>query len=318
VTLWIRTDGSRSVGLGHIKRCLTIADEARRRGLSVNFVVSTGNDIGLPILIAANFPVVQVPSFSHDWLTELRAGDFLLLDGYHLGDQIEAAVQTPGIRVATFDDLDVDLPPVDLLLMPSLMESTIRRSIRSRVLTGPRFAPVASQFTSMRRLRWERVGSLLVTLGSSDPSNLAVPVLRAIATLQVSWNVTLLVGPGMKDVIPPAYPQFSAIRLSGELSPFFDRFDAAISAAGTTTWELLCMGMPTALVVAAENQRGVVHTAISNSAALYGGDAETIETDLPGALLDLADPDCRRKLSSSALKLIDGKGAERIVEAFLN
>lgn len=315
--LWIRTDGSRSIGLGHIKRSLTVAEEARRHALQVTFVISEGDGLGLPILLAANFPVSKVPPLSHDWLAELRKGDILLFDGYRLTDQMDAATQTRGIFVVAFDDHGEEFPPVDLLLMPSLAARPASQPRPPRALIGPRYTPVAPQFTAFRRHRQNTIRSLLVTLGSSDPSNLAAPVLRAIASLKVTWEVVLLLGPGMDDVGLPANPRFSAIRCSGDIAPLFDRFDAAVSAAGTTTWELLCMGMPTTLVVAAENQRGVVQTAVSNEAALYGGDIETIDKDLPRALLDLASPDCCERLSSAALELVDGKGAERIVKALL-
>lgn len=315
--IWIRADASRSIGLGHIKRCLTIAEEARRRSIPVRFVISQDDETSLRLLEDAEFPVTQVPFQAYEWLADLQKGDLLLVDGYHLTKEIESATELEDVRVACFDDFDETLPPVDFLLMPSLTTARTARATRSQVLVGPRFAPVAPQFVSLRRPRWQTADSLVVTLGSSDPAGLAPIMLSTIASSPGAWDVVLLVGPGMPEMPLPNSPRFSSTVHQGDIAPFFDRFDAAIAAAGTTTWELLCMGIPTVLIVSAENQRRVVQTAVSAGAALYGGDARTIARDLPAALVDLGDPACRRRLSIAGLELVDGRGAERIVEALL-
>lgn len=313
--LWIRADGSPAIGLGHVKRCLVIAGVARRRNLDVTFVVSNENRMPLTFLREERFPFIEVPPLTDQWLDQLKDGDIVICDGYHLKDEIAAATRIPGIRVAAFDDLGEDLPPVDLLLMPSHTQQPTQRPSRTRVLTGPQIAPIAPEFVSLRRRRGDTADSLLVTLGSSDPSGLAPTVLAAIPS---SSDVVLLLGPGMEDPGPAINPNFRTTRHEGNLARFFDDFDVVISAAGTTTWELLCMGIPTILVIAADNQRGVVDTAVSNGAALFGGDAQTIDSELPAALVRLEEGTCRRQLSTAALELVDGRGAGRIVETLLN
>lgn len=318
MTFWIRADGSRAMGLGHIRRCIPIADEARRRSVPVRFVVSEDADLAVRTVEEAALPISRVAAGTLDWIDHLQDGDMVLCDGYHLIDQIEAVTLASGIRVAAFDDFGRDMPPVDVLLMPSLAEDLMARPRRSRVLLGPQFAPVASDFMSFRRVRGRTGESLLVTLGSSDPAGLAPAILRAIASLQQRWRVVLLLGPGMGDMVLAEGDRISATRHEGEVAPFFDRFDAVVAAAGTTTWELLCMGMPTVLIVAADNQRAIAKTAAAAQAALLGGDAGSIEVDLPAALTRLLDEERRIRLSHAALELVDGRGAVRILDALLD
>jgi spore coat polysaccharide biosynthesis predicted glycosyltransferase SpsG len=126
-------------------------------------------------------------------------------------------------------------------------------------------------------------------------------------------EVVLLVGPGMEDPPLGAGSSVVFVRREGDLAPFFDSFDAVVAAAGTTTWELLCLGLPTILVQAVENQARVVATAVEAGAALFGGNAAALEATLGGALQQIRDRAVAASLSRAALQLVDGEGAERIV-----
>lgn len=316
--LWIRTDASATIGLGHAKRCLAIAEEARRRRVEVAFVVSHDYEIATRVLQQAGFPVSGVPPETVLWLAQLQEGDVTLCDGYHLTSQIKAATETPGIRVAAFDDLGVELPRVDVLIRPGHTQELLPSPSGSSVLAGPQFAPVSAQFVARRRPRWKTSDSLLVTMGSSDPTRATPNVLATIsATKEPRWDVVLLVGPGMQPITLPADPRFSLLEHQEDIASHFDRFDMAVTAGGNTAWELMCMGLPIAIIQTAENQRQIIEAAVGAGAALYGGSADTVHERLPAALLELMDVSRRRDLSSRALELVDGKGPERIVKELL-
>jgi spore coat polysaccharide biosynthesis predicted glycosyltransferase SpsG len=118
----------------------------------------------------------------------------------------------------------------------------------------------------------------------------------------------------MQEVPVPPNPRFSLVEHAGDIASLFGRFDAAIAAGGNTAWELMCMGMPTVLIQTAENQRGIIKIALSAGAALDGGDAQTNEAVLSLCLRELTKTGRRRQLSTAALKLVDGKGPQRIVD----
>jgi spore coat polysaccharide biosynthesis predicted glycosyltransferase SpsG len=122
-------------------------------------------------------------------------------------------------------------------------------------------------------------------------------------------------GPGLDPSV--LAPGIDLRRSPPRVADVFDEADAAISAAGSTTWELLCMGVPTALVQVADNQAGVVRTARATGAALVIGTPSDAAATLPGALDELTDLDRQRSLSDAALRTVDGLGASRVVDALL-
>ena len=93
--------------------------------------------------------------------------------------------------------------------------------------------------------------------------------------------------------------------------------DIAIGAAGTTSWERCCLGLPTVMLVLAENQTVNAQTLARLGAAelLPGRNA----TELSAALRRLAhDAAARSAMSREASAVIDGGGAPRVANALMN
>jgi RimJ/RimL family protein N-acetyltransferase len=91
--------------------------------------------------------------------------------------------------------------------------------------------------------------------------------------------------------------------------------DIAIGAAGGAAWERACVGLPTVLVVLADNQReGAGALAACGAAALAGApDAADFDARLGAALESTALAEPRARMASSAARLVDGSGTARVV-----
>jgi spore coat polysaccharide biosynthesis predicted glycosyltransferase SpsG len=82
-------------------------------------------------------------------------------------------------------------------------------------------------------------------------------------------------------------------------------------------WELLCLGVPSALVVAAVDQVAparIIETA--GAAVVLGTDEDAVAGELAG-LDALFDPSARQDLSERGRALVDGGGAARVLDALL-
>jgi RimJ/RimL family protein N-acetyltransferase len=89
--------------------------------------------------------------------------------------------------------------------------------------------------------------------------------------------------------------------------------DIAIGAAGSSSFERCCMGLPSLVVVAAENQRQIAAALVNAGAAVLLGEGATLrEDDVAAALRKLAgDATGRMRMSRQAAALCDGRGAAR-------
>lgn len=99
--------------------------------------------------------------------------------------------------------------------------------------------------------------------------------------------------------------------------------DAAVSAAGSSTWELACLGVPTALVCVTDNQ-WLGYREATRGLCLPGGrlaDLRPGGADVPLARATLTrlltDADLRHSLARRAAAAVDGRGRERVVDALL-
>jgi spore coat polysaccharide biosynthesis predicted glycosyltransferase SpsG len=91
--------------------------------------------------------------------------------------------------------------------------------------------------------------------------------------------------------------------------------DFAIGAGGATTWERCCMGLPSIVISIAENQRPACEALSADKLIDYLGQVGQVTPDLirDRVLLLLKTPYLLRHLTERGMELVDGKGAERIL-----
>jgi spore coat polysaccharide biosynthesis predicted glycosyltransferase SpsG len=312
---WIRADASAPVGLGHVMRCVAIAEEVASRGIEVRFVVAAPHDVAVGILARRGFASMTIPE-PHDagWLHALGAGDVVVFDGYHFSTADWSAAQALGATVVVIDDTGITDGDVDVIVNPDGLAAEPPRST-VRVLAGPRYALVRREFVARRHERGAAKEPLVLTFGGSDPYGALTTVLELLGTARPFERTLAVVGPAATIGALPN--DVERVVDPGRLADVFDGAGVVVSAAGTTAWELLCMGVPTGLVQVADNQAMVARRAAEHGAALsLGGVADLPRTLLP-ALDQLGAESARRRLSVRALDLVDGLGTQRVVDAVL-
>jgi spore coat polysaccharide biosynthesis predicted glycosyltransferase SpsG len=96
--------------------------------------------------------------------------------------------------------------------------------------------------------------------------------------------------------------------------------DLVVSASGTSTWELLCLGATAGLVCVVDNQTMGYERAVSTGAAVGVGVLSELKIDPAGgaAVLRplLTDPVERARIAAAGWKLVDGLGRARVADAF--
>jgi len=164
---------------------------------------------------------------------------------------------------------------------------------------------------------------ILITLGGADPNNVTLQVVRAVKGL-VRWNLEI------KIVIGPANPNCDSIQKELGQSPLPFRIltnvtdmpslmawaDMAVSAGGSTCWELAFMGVPYLVIILAENQVGVAKGLDKANATLNCGWFYALSTKQLSAHCEkmIVDRNVRTNYAAKGQQLVDGLGAERLLE----
>jgi spore coat polysaccharide biosynthesis predicted glycosyltransferase SpsG len=317
VRLFVRADGSRDVGFGHVMRSLAVAEMARERGAEVQYVMA-GDDVALELIARRTFATVRIPA-AHDraWLGALRAGDRVLVDGYpFLTDGVTGAARERGAVVAAVDDHNGGTVEADIVVNPSAVAPE-RYFNAGRVCSGPSYALIRAEFAAYRdREPKKETSTLLLTFGGSDAGGIAGKVLETLdnsGMYDAFDRVQLLLGPAAPE--PSTRAWLDIVRDPPNVAATLAAADIAISAAGSTTWELLYLGVPCLLIEVAENQRLLAATAAATHGAIALGEAPEAIASLGKTLPALVRRPVRTEMRRAARDAVDGQGADRVVDA---
>ena len=337
-TLCVRADASVAMGSGHVMRGLALAQAWQDAGGDVVFAMAeTGSAIrkrlqseGLSI-----FPVESSPGSVEDAkevveLARKQGARWIVVDGYQFGERYQRDLEQAGLKVLFVDDSGHTTSYVaDIVLNQNahacaeLYES---REAHTRLLLGPRYAMLRREFRAVRDFQREipAIGrKLLVTMGGSDPENLTLRVIEALALIEVdNLEATVVVGGSNPHVasLRAAVERSDKIRLLCDVDnmPEWMKWaDVAVSAAGSTCWEMCYLGLPAMLIDFAPNQTPVARELHRLGAALHFGDAASVVPRAIAAELQrlMMAQQIRTTMSRKAKELVDGLGAQRVVSA---
>jgi UDP-2,4-diacetamido-2,4,6-trideoxy-beta-L-altropyranose hydrolase len=261
--------------------------------------------------------------------------DWLVIDHY----AIDAAWQRllarafPQTRRLVIDDLADRPHDCDLLLDTSQPDGAERyRALvpaRCQLLLGPQFALLRPQFVTARaqaRPRRGEIGRVLVFFGGSDPDGLTEQTLSALAQVAPQVAVDVVLGRNMSTAQRRQVEQVcaqlgqAALHIDvADMAALMARADLALGAAGVTTWERACLGLPTLAITVAENQRGVVAAAVQRGILTWLGDAREITVEKLVQALRAAwqNPQTLAEQSRRALEWVDGEGTGRLCAAMV-
>jgi UDP-2,4-diacetamido-2,4,6-trideoxy-beta-L-altropyranose hydrolase len=330
-----RADASIALGSGHLTRCRALADELRERGARVQFFTSDGEDSGPEYLRAAGFPVHLLKHTAVEQIDEMSAAlattapwDWLLVDHYAIEAGAHRAWRAHAGRIAVIDDLADRELDCDLLLdqnynalQPGRYDALVPRACMQ--ILGPHYALLRPEFSQQKRVsndRGDPVNRLLISLGGSDPDNIAAHILRSLSVDEFAQlEIDVLAGqanPHFDELLAVAgeRPHTRVHRHVDDPWQAIARADLIIGAGGGSTWERCCLGVPSAVISLADNQRENARKLGEAGYTMYLGDASRLSPEnirnTIGCLI--ANPALRQHLSDMGQSLVDGKGARRV------
>jgi len=326
-------DAGPRVGGGHVMRCLTLAAALEAQGASCAFMgppaVSALLDAFAPR--AARLAAASTEARDLAAATGAEAFDAVVFDHYGLSARDHRAMGQ-GRPVLVIDDL-ADRP----LGADVVVDSGPARKAEdydglipedARLLLGPAFAPVRPAFAALREtaLAWrgEPVQRILVSMGLTDLNGVTARIVERLRLRVGERGLDVVLGAGA-----PSLPGLSKVarrdqRLTLHVdTPHMARLtaeaDIAVGAAGSSTWERCTLGLPSLMVVLADNQRPAAAALAERGAALVVDlAAPDFEAQFDRALTRLMiDAELRKQLAQRSAEICDGRGAERVASAFL-
>lgn len=353
----IRVDASRMSGTGHLVRCRTLARALQARGAHIQFIcrehpgnlISELKEEGFPVSILPkpesgasaekedykNWLGVPPEQDAEETIQALNGPvDWLIVDHYALDEEWEAHCRARARRIFVIDDIANRQHDCDVLLDQNYTQNPEERynglvPPSTQCLIGPSYALLSPEYLAYRKHRKPHTGSvdrIFIFFGGSDPDNLTGRTLNALKDADLGpMQIDVVIGASApnKDAIEATAKQLPSVILykpRPHLADIISEADLAIGAGGTTTWERMALGLPSLIISIADNQIPACRDLANDNLIRYAGHGETVSAKSIHSLVKelIASPDELKSLSSKARALVDGRGAERVVDTIYN
>ena len=274
-----------------------------------------------------------------DWLSDAKQTqqtlgdqvvDWLVVDHYALESRWEKTMRSKAQRIMVIDDLADRPHDCDLLLDQNLgrqaQDYNRLLSPHTPTLIGPAYALLQPEFAqwrdnSLQRRTHPQLKNLLITMGGVDKDNATGQVLAALQSCSLPANL------GVTVVMGPYAPWLAQVQTQAAQMPWrtevlvgvnnmaklMAESDLCIGAAGSTSWERCCLGLPALQLVLAANQKAI-NAALELAESVLTVQPEKLLAELPSVFAQLSSPTVLCGLSKNSAFVCDGLGANKTVQ----
>jgi len=339
-TILIRADANNTIGTGHVMRCLALAQAWQDDGGKAIFLMAAGcssafeerlRKEGIDCIIITEQSIIpdDDASITADIAKKTHAR-WVVVDGYQFDAQYQKKLKTCNeFKVLFLDDYGhAKAYYADIILNQNVYASEKiyeNREDYTKMLLGTQYVLLRREFRVRRgwvRQIPDRTRKILVTLGGADPDNITKKVLESLEKLYLEdLEIKVVVGGNFQnnkeifDLVKQTWCKCEIVQNPINMAELMVWADIAISAGGSTCWEMAFLGLPNIINILSSDQE-LIATALSEkkiSVKLMSS-----ENNFKNSLIDaitglLNSPKTYLELSKNGQNLIDGLGAERIV-----
>ena len=329
-----RVAASEQIGLGHLMRCLALAQAAEDAGISVVFALDAGAVDFARARHDWNYPIVPVPADLTDckhseWLYGLlqkQNAPVLVVDGYIFTPDIFSHIPRDVVCTIVMDDGQQHLAQyADIIVNPAtqtLDESYKKANPDVICATGDKYRLLRREFRTAQIKPLESRQGIAINFGGSDPLHLTLPLLKAITASNADIPIRVVTGPACEayteiaDWAATSPAPIQHIHNCQDMAEVWCHARLAISAAGGSQFELGVCQTPTLLVVVAENQVAATSEAMEQGWCLsFDGRKRNVVSELAEKSISLYEENSLLSgMSEKAAQHYDVDGADRLLE----
>lgn len=325
--LYFRVDGNSEIGMGHIMRCISIADSAKKNGYQSTFIMSDNSchnyveSHGIDcIVLNSDWKNLEKEREDINKIIKYRHIRSILVDSYMVSKEYFASLPCHTIYI---DDLANEIYPVDALVCYAAYWKDFdyeKRYHDTDLLLGPKFTPLRSEFSNRRAKKInDIITNILILSGSTNPNSISLEIAEKLSKNN-NYKITVVCGLyATKHSIFRNSTNIKIINNVLNMSELMEKADLAITAGGTTIYELCACGTPSISYSIAENQLKNVTYFDNHNIIKYAGTINDMRlVNIILSLIDYYSPKSIRQERSNKMRLlVDGCGAERLAKKMI-
>lgn len=335
--LFIRVDGNKKLGIGHMMRCLAIAEEAIRQGLECTFIVS--DEESRQIINNFGFNIICLNNKWNDLNKEIdillqvinkHKIKLLLIDSYYITRKYIEIIGN-NTKLIYLGDLKYYAENITCLInynnyCNKFNYNNMFKNSKTKLLLGIKYTPLRKEFNNIKLIPRSTVSNILITTGGTDTYNIAGKLAKYFIDKRSEKDICFNIVVGSLnenlDFLNSFEKKNKNVKLyinTKNMAKLMINSDIAISAGGSTLYELSSCGIPTICYAFVDNQLDSINEFMNSETMISVGDIRGREDECIGLIYEkvqfLKDNyDIRKKMSNIMQNLVDGKGAYRIVK----
>lgn len=335
--LFIRVDMNNIIATGHVMRCMAIADAAKDMGICSVFILADNQ--AESFITSKGYETIILGTMWNDLnneipqmlsLIEKEKINNLLVDTYQATEEYLNSISMV-TNVCYIDDLGLMECNIDKLVCYSHFYNDLNFHERYNnalesgkinhiplMALGIDYVPLRKCFENLSAKKVkEKPSKLLIMTGGADQFNAINRILSSIS-IENYENIWAICGRYSQyyDELTEKYAGTNVDILYSvdNIHELMQKADIAISAGGTTIYELCACGTPSIIYTLADNQVKNAKRFDEKNIMSYTGDIryDSFEADITNLLDYYSQYEVR--LDKSIHMKIDGCGAKRIVE----
>jgi UDP-2,4-diacetamido-2,4,6-trideoxy-beta-L-altropyranose hydrolase len=331
-----RVDSSTQMGIGHLMRCLTLADELQNKNHKITFICRELQGSMVNLIKHKLIRLLENDDFRSDdlYLDLLGATqeqdaeqvirvmpentDLLIVDNYALDEFWHKKLRQYTDKIMVIDDLADKQFDCDILLNQNLgsQEKGYRGKVLNdcELLLGCDYALLRPEFKELRaqalekRINTKKIKNILISMGGSDIKNITYDVLQQ---LDSNFDIVVVLGSvSPHNVMIKNYAKDKNIEVivnADNVAELMLEADLAIGAGGSTSWERCCLGLPTLLYVLADNQKVVAENLEYSGAVII---VEDLKNNLQTVVNDFT---MWQDMSNKGRDVCNGLGVKMVI-----
>lgn len=326
-----RLEANEYIGLGHLYRCLTLANYLKQYSNDITFFLSEESENNKWMITKSGFQCVVIPvldqfSDAHwikGWLGDDGDLESIIVDHYGLDHTWEREIRPLTDKLVVLDDLANRNHECDYLVDMSFGRAShdyeSRVQVETKLLLGTEYCLLRPEFSEKYsvaqelRKRTSEINSIVISIGATDPNNYSTMVLNTLEEIGFSGTIRIITSSQNPHVESLLYREHDQVRIYIDTNQMTDLLldsDLAIGALGGSVWERASLGLPSLCLVTADNQK-------YNASVLEKTGAINIITvnQLKEALTSTLSMDyipAWQGMSQAAFSLCDGLGVYKV------
>lgn len=333
--IYFRVDSNSIIASGHVMRCLSIADECRTCGIDCEFLIADKNPIQM--IERAGFSYEVLNSKWDDLEQEIHKvkdilketeKPLLIIDTYYVtAHYIENLL--PVAKVCYLGSKKENLGALSALINYSTdVDYTFYKQtydLKTKLLLGPGYAPLRKEFYQVDHVLTPEIRHILLTTGNTDPQNMVGMILKELIELSFFDELTIDVVVGNmfqnNDILFDNFKEDNILfhQHVTSMSNLMKHSDLAISANGTTVYELVASHVPAITFAMVREQEASAEALEKLGVVTYCGSSYINHKKCIQKIVDkikqyYIHPDIRILQEKRASQIIGGDGCRKIVE----